>query len=284
MDHSTTQSNKAAKAPVEAAVQPQAAEEIDALPESLQQLVGIGALTSGIARELVNLLSIITTASISLRYELQRQEILSDETIRHYMQLIERNAFRSARIVEVLQAYGAQDALHMAVTDIDAILQDAMMLVERQFREESDVRVDVQPTEMPVAIFCDHRRVVQLLVNLLLNTREAVGVDGGSIAVSVHPYQNGSAARRQESGPVPGAGVDWIAITISGDGPARAADGQEYPLTLPESADPHSGAGLSLNVSREIVRQHHGELLVGKEKGSGEGAIFSVKLPLRPAH
>ena len=67
------------------------------LLENVQRLAGIGMLTAGVSQELANLLSIVTTASISLRHELQLQDGSHDDTIQHLVNLIERNAFRIAQ-------------------------------------------------------------------------------------------------------------------------------------------------------------------------------------------
>ena len=161
-------------------------EEFVATLADMQRLADIGKLTAGIAQELANLLSTVSTASISLRHELQHHEP-PDDVVQHYMTLIERNALRAGQIVEMLQGYGTADSQEMAVTDIDAILRDMMMLVERQFREESNIHIQVKTAgEMP-ALVCDHKGIVQLLVNLLLNARDSIQETGGVIEVEVHP-------------------------------------------------------------------------------------------------
>ena len=256
-------------------------EEFAAMLANVQRLAGIGMLTAGISQELANLLSIVTTASISLRHELQLQDNPTDDIVQHYMSLIERNAFRADQIVAMLQGYGTLDTQQMAITDIDAILRDMMMLVERQFREESNVRVEVKASEEMQSLVCDHNRIVQLLVNLLLNARDAMKEPGGLIEVAVQPAHNGHNGNLPGTAVRPLDGIERIAISISDEGPENGQE--ENPRSAVSTKSNGNGAGLGLSIAHEIVRQHNGDIKFSNSRGPGKGASVTVVLPLRPS-
>lgn len=284
MDQSTPQFNTELMEQLAAAEQELLEGEAGLLLANVQRLAGIGMLTAGIAQELANLLSIVTTASISLRHELQLQNSPPDNTIQHYMNLIERNAYRSARIITVLQDYGALNSLHMAITDIDTILRDTMMLVERQFREESDIRIEVNAPGETQSVICDHNRIVQLLINLLLNARDSMQDAGGSIAVKVRSTHNGAVSQSQEFAGWDEGDADRVAITIAGDGPGVSLPAQE-PISrpFPSVTAAGNGVGLGLSIAYEIVQQHQGDIWFSNSRGPEEGASVTVVLPLRPS-
>ncbi len=282
MDHFGPQLNSELAASLVAAEADLPAGQVNLLLENVQRLAGIGLLTAGIAQELSNLLDIVTTATISLRHELQQGAVLDEDSARHYMKLIERNAFRSAQIVTLLQEYGTFDKPRMALTDVGTILRDTLLLVERQFREESNVRIDIQSKEEARSIVCDHRRVVQLLVNLLNNARDSLQDSGGLIEVNVRLVHSGGLADLRKPALDYAEQAERIAITISsGTGPLNGPP-QALSPTPAANKTHDNGFGLRSRVSQEIVQQHRGEILVANGKGPGEGASITVVLPLRP--
>jgi signal transduction histidine kinase len=257
--------------------------DAELLLENMQRLAGIGMLTAGVSQELANLLSIITTASISLRHELQMLDNPSDDTVQHLISLIERNAFRCAQIVSLLQKYGSLHELQMAVTDIDLIFHDALVLVERQFREESGIRIAVTSPGEVHSIVCDHDRIVQLLVNLLMNARDAMEKTGGLIEVRVQLLHE------LDSAVLPDLDSRWqndrgcVAITISDEGPGISPALQQDIFKPFFSNRPgSSGLGLGLSIARQIVEQHRGLIWFSNNKGPAKGASVIVLLQLRP--
>jgi signal transduction histidine kinase len=250
---------------------------------NVQRLAGIGMLTAGISQELANLLSIVTTAGISLRHELQLQSGPLDETIEHYISLIERNAFRSARIVSLLQEYGSLEPPQMAITDIDTILRDALILVERQFREASNVRIAVSVPSESQSIVCDHNRIVQLLVNLLQNARDSMQESGGLVEIKVRLLTRGETTDVPEMNGRPQRDGDHIAISITDEGPGILPDLQEQLFKPFVSARPGgSGVGLGLSIANQIVQEHGGDIWFSNSRGPAEGASVTVVLPVRP--
>ncbi|HZR24404.1 MAG TPA: ATP-binding protein [Vicinamibacterales bacterium] len=118
----------------------------------------------------------------------------------------------------------------------------------------------------PIAIVGDAARLQQVIVNLLTNARNFTP-EYGSIAVAV------------------AADDDFAEIVVEDTGAGIE------PELLPhlfehfrQSADParrrHKGLGLGLSIARGIVHAHHGTLRASSP-GPGQGATFTIRLPLR---
>jgi signal transduction histidine kinase len=254
--------------------------EFTSILENVQRLAGIGMLTTGIADELASLLSIVSTASISLRHELQQRAEVQDDAVQLYLGLLERNAFRASQIVMMLHGYGTLDAPQMASTDIETILRDVLTLVDRQFREESCIQVKVEVSAEVPSLICDHKRIVQLLVNLLLNEKDSLQDSGGVLEVTVKAVHRSHLKNGNGLSASATDGIERIAIAISGKETADELEGFSGPKVT-QSVDGSSN-GLGLSVAQEIVRQHHGEIVFAKSRDSGKGASVSVILPVRP--
>jgi len=270
--------------------------ELDRLNESLvhaQRLAGIGTLTASVAHELTNPISIITATCTNLRDELEGEELGRDELAR-YVELIEQSAYRCARIVEVLRNYAHNvgretgDGAIIAITSPAAVVQDALMMVEQQFRKQAHVTVELDLEPALQTIFCDHHRIAQVLINLLTNARDAMQPDGGVARVrfwSPDPAREPALAEQARQLPPSrsnGHGTpDLFAFSVSDTG--TGID----PAILPRIFEPFfttkpngQGTGLGLYIAEGIVRQHGGHIWA--ENNPGGGAMVTVLLPRKP--
>ena len=261
-------------------------EILDRLSKALahtQRLASIGSLTTGVAHELANPLSVITTACNNLLSEVQANT-LDQKVLEQYVDSIERNAFRSAHIVEVLHNYAHTDEPRMAVTDVSLIVHDSLILVEQQFLKQDNVEIFVDLPQDLGSIVCDHNRITQVLVNLLANACDAMKPHGGTIqlcfwalpAREQEPIKNGS-----ESGKEKGEGRFAFSVMDSGPGIDLDIMGEIYKPFFTTKVDRY-GVGLGLFVTEGIVRWHNGRIWVKNNPKPDKGATFTVVLPVRP--
>ncbi|MCL4805107.1 MAG: PAS domain-containing protein [Anaerolineae bacterium] len=272
--------------------------ELDRLNESLlnaQRLAGIGTLTASVAHELTNPISIITASCANLLDELNDDSLGREELVQA-IELIEQSAFRCARIVDMLRNYaqsvgqnGGQEMQDgtIAITSPTAILQDALTMVEQQFRKQARVTVvaDIQP-EL-TTIFCDHHRVAQVLINLLLNARDAMQPAGGtvhvrfwlpSLARETRLAEHVRSTMIENTNGAGQATPDLFAISVTDTGMGIPPENMERLFEPFFTTKPHGrGAGLGLFIAAGIVTQHHG--CIYAENNPGGGATFTVVLP-----
>ena len=275
--------------------------DVDRLNEALvhaQRLAGIGTLTASVAHELTNPISIITATCTNLRDELEGEELGREELAR-YVELIEQSAYRCARIVEVLRNYAhnvgreTSDGAAIAITSPAAVVQDALMMVEQQFRKQARVTVELELEPALQTIFCDHHRIAQVLINLLTNARDAMQPDGGVVRIrfwSPDPAREPALAEQiRQLPPSPAASgranghsaPDLFAFSVSDTGtgidPAiRPRIFEPFFTTKPNG----QGTGLGLYIAEGIVRQHGGHIWA--ENNPDGGATVTVVLPRKP--
>jgi signal transduction histidine kinase len=265
--------------------------ELERLNESLlhaQRLAGIGTLTAGVAHELTNPISIITTACANLLDELN-EESVSREELAESIRLIEQSAFRCARIVDVLRHYAhdmsreESDSATIAVTSPAMVVDDALTMVEQQFRKRTRVTVEVDLQHSLTTIFCDHHRITQILINLLINARDAMQPAGGVARVRFWTPDPANDSHlidcfRAASSRDP-ADLFAFAVADSGSGIAPGVMARLFEpffTTKPNG----QGTGLGLFICKGIVTQHGG--CIYAENNPDGGATFTVVLPRRP--
>ncbi len=276
--------------------------ELERLNDALlhaQRLAGIGTLTAGVAHELTNPISIITASCTNLIDEINEGTAGREELVQA-IELIEQSAFRCARIVDMLRNYAphvdpdgdVDEADNMiAITSPTAILQDALTMVEQQFRRQARVTVEVDLEPQLTTIFCDHHRIAQVLINLLLNARDAMQPAGGVIRVrfwapdlSTEPVaaeQIRSAMSKTGNGrDMDTADLFAFSVADTGVGLDPAIMDRLFEPFFTTKAN-HQGTGLGLFIARSIVTQYGGCLYA--ENNPAGGASFTVVLPRRPS-
>ena len=274
--------------------------ELARLNESLlhaQRLAGIGTLTASVAHELTNPISIITASCANLIDELNDESISRAELVQA-IELIEQSAFRCARIVDMLRNYAQNTGPDVnpesgdnaiAITSPSAILQDALTMVEQQFRKQARVTVETEIQPQLTTIFCDHHRIAQVLINLLLNARDAMQPGGGMVRVRFwlpDMLREPALATRARAGMegaenrANGSAADLFAFSVADTGTGIAPAHKDRLFEPFFTTKPHGqGTGLGLFIARGIVAQHGG--CIYAENNPAGGATFTVVLPRR---
>lgn len=251
-------------------------QEMERLNEALlhtQRLAGIGLLTASVAHELNTPLSIIAATCSNLLHEIEENSLGMEQLLR-YVEMIEQSAWRSARIVEVLRNYSYADEMQTAVTDLNMIIEDALVLVQHQFHGEFNIQIVKQLDENLKTIVLDHNRLTQVLLNLLINARDAMAPHGGTVEIRSWCMPEAVDATRNGNG----SSQEMYAFSVSDTG--SGID----PALLEHIFDPFfttkrfgKGTGLGLFIARRIVEQHDGRIWA--ENNALGGATFTVALP-----
>ena len=217
-----------------------------------QRLEMLGTLASGIAHDFNNRL----TAILGSAAELGRT--LEQSAQRESLAEIVDAARRCAEITSGLVAFSRSEAAAPRPTDVRSTLDQ----VERLLRPSlpAGVSLEIAP-EAPGAVLADPGALHRVLMNLLVNARDALG-QRGSIRLE---------ARRFAA-----EGEDLVEITVRDDGPGMDE------LTRQRIFDPFfttkpTADGMGLAIAHGLVEAHGGSLSVQSELG--KGCCFRVSWP-----
>jgi two-component system, NtrC family, sensor kinase len=227
-----------------------------------ERLASVGRLSAGLAHEIGNPLSAILGFQ-----ELLLQGGLDEKEQREFLSRMKRETERIHRVIRDLLDF-ARPAVRdpngepEPAGDAREAIDDVLSLVtpQKAFREV-ELGADVAPDLPRVALSTP--RLVQVLLNLLLNAADAIPRAGGRIDVR--------ARRAGERG-------DRVRIEVEDNGPGIAAEIKDRLFEpFATTKEPGQGTGLGLAVCRGLVEAAGGTLVV--ETGRDGGARFVAELP-----
>jgi signal transduction histidine kinase len=245
--------------------------DIDRLQLALsqtQRLAGIGTLTASVAHELTNPISIITTACHNLLSRVADDNLNTDELL-HYLEMIDHSAWRCAKLVRTLGNYSHIDEPDMASCDINEIIEDALALVVYQFQKQYQIEIMTKTAAGLPAIHCDQNQITQVLINLLINARDALRPHGIQDVGGVIEIRSWIVLEEPA-----------VAFSVRDNGPGIPARIRDRIFTPFFTTKPMGeGTGLGLSIVQGIVEKHHGRITADNHPDGG--ALFTVILPVQ---
>lgn len=226
--------------------------EIEKQMMETEKLASLGQLSAGVAHEINNPLG-----GIKLCFNNLMTLHMEEAKKREHIEVINSGFDRIQNIVKGLLDFSKNSALLVAPASLNRIVEDVLQLAEytigrNKIQVVKELREEIQ--DLPV----DANKLEQVLLNLIMNAVHAMA-GGGQLLVRT--WCDG----------------EHCGFTVSDTGPGIPAD------LLNRIYDPFfstkgvgEGTGLGLTVSKAIVEQHGGEILV---ETSGKGTTFTVRLP-----
>jgi len=229
-----------------------------------QKMESVGTLAGGIAHDFNNLLVAI------MGYAELAQQQTNNEKLILYLDEIHRAGHRAAGMTQKLLAFSRRQTMESDHSDLNDIIRGLEEMLHRLLPEDIQIAVDCCTESLQ--ILADTGQLEQVLVNLVVNARDAMP-DGGHLRLE---------SRRAQPGEIQPANKEAqsyavVEITDSGTGMSDAVREnifQPFFTTKEEGA----GTGLGLAVAYGIISQHDGEILVDSHPGAG--STFSLYLPL----
>jgi signal transduction histidine kinase/response regulator RpfG family c-di-GMP phosphodiesterase len=232
-----------------------------------QKMDAIGHLAGGVAHDFNNILLVIQGYSQILG----KDPKLSKETADGLDQIF-RAAQRAASLTRQLLAFSRRQVIHARTLDLGEVASETSKMLQRVIGE--DVALKVERSPAPVLIEADEDMLVQVLINLASNSRDAMP-NGGMLRISAQARTLDEGAARQN--PEARAG-DFACLRVTDTGAGIK------PEDLARIFEPFfttkgigKGTGLGLATVYGIVKQHQGWIETTSQPG--QGTTFSIFFP-----
>ncbi len=236
-----------------------------------QKMEVIGQLAGGVAHDFNNMLAIIRGQADLLLLDAGRN---SAET-NHGLQQIVATAARAANLPRQLLAFCRKQVLQAHPFNLNEALVNLTGMLQRIIGENIQLQCDYAAD--PLFIHGDVGMIEQVLMNLVLNARDAI-LHGGQVRLATERVIR--EADHVRSHPEARAG-EFVCLSVSDNGTGIA------PEVLPHIFEPFfttkgigQGTGLGLSIIYGIIQQHHGWIEVTSQPGVG--ARFDLLLPVIP--
>jgi PAS domain S-box-containing protein len=225
----------------------------------MSRVMTLSEIASSIAHEVNQPLAAITMSANACRRWLASEPPNLAEA-RDAIQRVVNDGNRASQVVGRVRTLLQRRELVSEALNVDELIQETLALVHAELaRHDVVVRTDLR--SRTVDVHGDRVQLQQVLVNLILNGVDAMGVSGGTPRVLTL-----RASRSHDAGVM-------VSVADTGIGlPADAAD-RIFNAFFSTKA---SGLGMGLSISRSIIEAHGGQLWATPNDGPGATLQFTL--------
>jgi histidine kinase len=246
------------------------------------KLATLGEMSTGVAHELNQPLSVIKSASTFLSFLTKKvidktspdaregspEVRIRADVLKPLAEEINSHVDRASRIIQHLREFGRKSDLAKEHVDINECIEGAFMMLGRQL-EVRGIAAHLQLGAKLPTILADRNRIEQVFINLILNARDAIeekqkqgADDQGAMALWLRSYVR----------------LDQVVVTFRDNGCGIPEDIQTQifdPFFTTKEVG--KGTGLGLSISYGIIQDYAGSIQV--ESALNKGTTFTISFP-----
>ena len=232
-----------------------------------QKMEAVGRLAAGVAHDFNNMLGVIIGYG-----DIARERIGSDNPAQKYLAEIKTAADRAVSLTRQLLAFSRQQVLEPRTLNLNSVVHHASRMLLPMIGK--DISLVFRPSEPIGSVHADLSQIEQVLMNLLINARDAMP-KGGRIVIETSNVEL-DASYEQDHHPVTPGRYVLLSFTDNGTGMDEATLAQAFEPFF-TTKEPGKGTGLGLSTVYGIVRQSGGYIWATSEPG--RGTTFKIYLP-----
>jgi len=233
----------------------------------LQKMEAVGRLAGGVAHDFNNLLTVITGRTYLLLHDLA-----PDHPFRKGIQAIDATAQRAAHLTRQLLAFSRKQLLSPTVLNLNEVVEGLSDILRRLTGDS--IQLEMCAASDLGSSRLDRGQLEQVLVNLVVNARDAMPSGGRIIVTTENVELDDTFARQGEAGR-PGPHV-MISVSDSGSGMDEQTRARIFEPFF-TTKEVGKGTGLGLATVLGIVQQSEGHIRV--ESTVGVGTTFRIYFP-----
>jgi PAS domain S-box-containing protein len=232
---------------------------LEAQLRQAQKMDSVGRLAGGVAHDFNNMLQVITSY-----LEIALRDSTLSASQRQNLSQIGSAARRAADLTSQLLAFARKQIVSPRIIDLNDAVERTMKMLQRLIGE--DIEIVWKPGVLAGKVKIDPTQLDQVLANLAVNARDAIG-GVGSLVLETSDVTLDKAYSETHVGFVPGR---YLLLTVTDTGSGMSAEVQSHlfePFYTTKSVG--KGTGLGLATVYGIVKQNEGFISVYSEPGNG---------------
>jgi PAS domain S-box-containing protein len=245
--------------------------QLEKQAQTAQHMEAVGTLAGGIAHDFNNALTGIIGFADLLRMRLGKEPKLQGD-----VDEILKCAERASTLTRQLLAFARRQVIEPVILDPNTVVRDISRLMKKVSGEQVEVRTRL--TEGIPPIFADRGQLEQVLLNLCLNSRDAMP-GGGEFLVSTDAVV-WEGERVEDHAVMPAGQYILLSVADNGTGMDDATRKRAFEPYFTTKA-PGKGTGLGLSMVYGIVKQNGGFVFL--DTRLGEGTTFRIYFPASEA-
>lgn len=234
--------------------------------QSAQRQEAIGQLAAGVAHDFNNVLSAITGSAALIETDLSRGLAVDGHIGR-----IQQAGVQAQGLIKRLLDFGARRSTKKE-TELGQLVKEAMDLLRSGVPQRIDLSLNLP--DDPILASADPTDLIQIILNLGINARDAIGQSEGKIDVGLAMMDQ--PPETVQVGAVEN-GRSYALITVTDTGQGMSAKQTESIFKAYFSTKGDEGTGLGLSVVSTIIRSLGGAIAVTSEPGVG--TAFTIFYP-----
>ncbi|TXT54746.1 MAG: putative Histidine kinase [Promethearchaeota archaeon] len=250
-------------------------EQIQKNLHKVQYLENLGILSRSIAHDFNNLLGLIKGYN-----DMALMNINKNGDVRDYLREISKSIKSAAKLINQLNEFNPENPLELTIkeTNINQVINELLEMFSYFISE--NIKIETNLEEKLFSIKGDPEKISQIIMNLILNARDAIE-DGGKIFIETKNIKNGQLTEgikkkikhKYEKDPQKGV---LIKVKDNGVGMDKKILKKIFqPFFTTKS--PGKGTGLGLTIVKRLVNQHNGMIDVKSEVN--KGTEFEIFIP-----
>lgn len=247
------------------------ATKLEAALLHMQRLESVGRLAGGVAHDFNNLLTVVGASA-----SMAERALASGGSATEDLNEIHLAVARASELTKQLLAFARKQVLVKRGIELNELVSNVERMLRRLIGEGT--ALSAQLCSEPLRVLADAGQLEQVIVNLVVNARDAIS-GPGSIEIVTRRVSLLPDAEQHAAGLACG---DYACLEVRDTGVGMTAEVQLQlfePFFTTKSQG--RGTGLGLATSFGIVRQHEGAIRV--DSAPGRGTVMSVLIPLAVA-
>jgi len=238
--------------------------------QQAQKLESLGILAGGIAHDFNNILTIIQGHCFMARNE--RDPALLRE---NHIQQIEDAANRAAQLCHQMLAYAGKSSLVQSRINLRILLADMVKMLRSAIPKSITIELDL--ASGGTEITGDPAQIQQIVMNLIINSADAIGTSNGTIGVALAAMDNRPIQPEIDffGNEIPAGRYTRLEVSDSGCGMDNETQRRIFE---PFFTTKFTGRGLGMSAILGIIKAHNGALQLSSKPGAG--TCFRIYFPV----